>query len=415
MAICGYCYHDMLSGLGCDAEALHRDGKVVDRILYGREHPSWGDIPNCGDCGTPKGSLHHPGCDVEQCRCGNQAITCACRYDEDPSQEWEQMEDRWDEDQDELIDLLTFTPTTLHVNAETGQSTLVRQELPSESVTIPLVFKHRDIIESIASWNEKRSEHPIDHHLLALVLDSLVPRSRTGSDVLHANDRDLLLKRSMISQAVNRARVQVGGLSGDGPPYLADTFAAAIVALNDLGVLVSNCDPLGTLLQPLHCHFGWEPPTRTGKHVPRPDCRCFLNYDPFQPSHLVQVRVRSGQLMEAFAPSHCLGRSSGAQPLGLFVQAVAELGDSGPEYGLVRLALLGQIAATNQAPRLWIYGEPHVPGPYQVVSLSDNGVPFWAHEDKRFRTNHRWEEVPVHQASYHFHYHPGQSQSRLKD
>lgn len=39
---------------------------------------------NCKDCGTPQGSFHHPGCDVEKCpRCLWQAISCGCRWEND--------------------------------------------------------------------------------------------------------------------------------------------------------------------------------------------------------------------------------------------------------------------------------------------------------------------------------------------
>jgi hypothetical protein len=58
-----------------------------ERIRYGNEANPLKQ-PKCDDCGVPRGSFHLLGCDIEQCpRCGGEAISCDCFYDERPGGE----------------------------------------------------------------------------------------------------------------------------------------------------------------------------------------------------------------------------------------------------------------------------------------------------------------------------------------
>lgn len=76
MAICDYCNKEMTDHVGCTLSEYSDMGKKPYKRI-----PS---DKNCGDCGCPKGTYHHPGCDVEKCpKCNGQAISCNCVVDDD--------------------------------------------------------------------------------------------------------------------------------------------------------------------------------------------------------------------------------------------------------------------------------------------------------------------------------------------
>lgn len=74
MAVCTACDREMLGYVPCSLERLLLvDGSYERRRVGGR------GVSNCGDCGAPRGGLHHPGCDMERCpRCRGQLIMCGC-------------------------------------------------------------------------------------------------------------------------------------------------------------------------------------------------------------------------------------------------------------------------------------------------------------------------------------------------
>lgn len=78
MAVCEYCDREMTDLVACTLAAYDDFPDEVERarIPYTED----ADYPeHCVDCGTPRGQLHHPGCDTERCpRCKWQAISCEC-------------------------------------------------------------------------------------------------------------------------------------------------------------------------------------------------------------------------------------------------------------------------------------------------------------------------------------------------
>lgn len=71
MAMCKVCRQEMMDGVSCVSTA--NDWPRVDKVS-----DEWmpAGKANCPDCNAPVGGYHHPGCDVERCEHGNQAISC---------------------------------------------------------------------------------------------------------------------------------------------------------------------------------------------------------------------------------------------------------------------------------------------------------------------------------------------------
>lgn len=83
MAVCEYCDQDMMRNVACTLVTYNDfpDGVERARTPY-YDDPEYPE--HCRDCGTPRGQLHHPGCDVERCpRCKWQAISCECATSEE--------------------------------------------------------------------------------------------------------------------------------------------------------------------------------------------------------------------------------------------------------------------------------------------------------------------------------------------
>ena len=91
MSICGHCGGEMQEQISCTDEPIVIDNRAFARIRYGDErYPRRCRPPaNCGDCFSPLGGVHHPGCDMECCpMCMGQALMCG-HFDDTEGDEYD--------------------------------------------------------------------------------------------------------------------------------------------------------------------------------------------------------------------------------------------------------------------------------------------------------------------------------------
>lgn len=102
MARCDYCGQEMTSAEGCVGTPIVIAGEPYAPVPYGTEWPVGRVGRRCGDCDVALGSVHHHGCDVEQCpACGGQSISCGCLWAGE-----EHLADDWEDAMEEGLQLV---------------------------------------------------------------------------------------------------------------------------------------------------------------------------------------------------------------------------------------------------------------------------------------------------------------------
>ncbi len=373
MAICTFCFHDMLSGVSCRSDALHLHGVPVARQRYGTE---WsGRSPAlCGDCGTPLGGFHHPGCDVERCpRCGRQAITCGHRYDEDPPDD-DDDDLVWSDDDADGTDAVDPDQRSLFPSGTTFQTS--RPTL--ETIAGPIVGRHAvELAQLIVHDPSPVPNGTRATQLRALVLAALEPyRTADGS---------VLLRRSSVLPLVHRARFTLIDAVDEPLGGMVDAVWSVARWLIDSDRLHPDSDPLDALEQPLRCHFGLG----VGPDGVRPidfPCQCFFDHDPTLPAGSLMIRLPTDQNAVGTDPSR-------ADPLAaraVLDRFLDRLADHPRPRPLPRLRLVGTLPLDSGRPALWVFGPSVVAGSAHSLFLDADGNAHMPRGDRRFRSGARW-------------------------
>jgi hypothetical protein len=262
----------------------------------------------------------------------------------------------------------------------------VQPLLPLGAAAAPLRATHHADLRRVATWALERGRS-CDLDVVALCFPALEWLRGADGLVLDRPGVNSLVTNLVANEASGRRTI----LPDDWPVHLW----TLVSWLHEGGQPVARSEPLPIVLEPLMCYGGLGSdgyPRTEGVDVDFA-CQCFVPHDPTCPPGIGQHIVghdESGPLVvrARLRPRSAPVEPASLQPLRQFLRRFGPA--QGGQPPLDDFVHLGCIDAAGRAPALWLYS--YRPGARRgrELALAEDGVPWTARPDRRFRARFRW-------------------------
>jgi hypothetical protein len=260
--------------------------------------------------------------------------------------------------------------------------------LPLGAAAAPLRATHHADLRRVATWALEHGRS-CDLDVVALCLPALEWLRGADGLVLDRPGVNSLITNLVANEASGRRTI----LPDDWPVHLW----TLVSWLQQGGQPVARSEPLPILLEPLMCYGGLG-----SDGYPRPDgvdvdfaCQCFAPHDPTCPPGFGQHLVgydESGRPLVVRArlrPRSASVDPASLHPLRQFLQRFDSQGRNDQPHRR-EFIYLGCTDAAGRAPALWLYSFDQEGKRGRELALAEDGVPWTARPDRRFRAGFRW-------------------------